>query len=100
MLTVAATGAVTPPEPAHVIEYTVAAVNGPVLWLPLVARVPLQPPDALHESAFAEFHVSVELPPTATATGVAARITVGTGFTVTVAVAGGLIPPGPVQIKK
>jgi hypothetical protein len=44
--------------------------------------MPLQPPDAVHESAFAELHVNVELPPTATAAGVAARVTVGTGITV------------------
>jgi hypothetical protein len=100
MFTEAVTGAVTPPGPAHVIEYAVVVVNGPVLRLPLAARVPLQPPDAVHESAFVELQVNVELPPTATATGVAARVTVGSGFTVTVAVAGGLIPPGPVQIKK
>jgi hypothetical protein len=100
MFTEAVTGAVMPPGPAHVIEYTVVAVNGPILWLPLVARVPLQPPDAVQDSAFVELHVNVELPPTATATGVAARVTVGTGFTVTVAVACGLIPPGPVQIKE
>jgi len=62
--------------------------------------VPLQPPDAVHESAFAEFHVNVELPPTATVTGAAARDTVGTGITATVAVACELIPPGPVQIKE
>jgi len=68
--------------------------------VPLVASAPLQPPDAVHESAFAEFHVNVELPPTATATGVAARVAVGTGITVTVAVACGLVPPGPVQVKE
>jgi hypothetical protein len=44
--------------------------------------MPLQPPDAVHESAFAELHVNVELPPTSTAAGVAARVTVGTGITV------------------
>jgi hypothetical protein len=98
--TEAITGAVMPPGPAHVIEYTVVTVNGPVLWLPLVARVPPQPPDAVHESAFVELHVNVELPPTATATGVAARVTVGTRITVTVAVVCGLTPPGPVQIKE
>jgi hypothetical protein len=100
MFTEAISGAVMPPGPAHVIEYTVVVVSGPVLWLPLLARVPLQPPDAMHESAFVELHVNVELPPTATVTGAAARDTVGTGITVTVAVACELIPPGPVQIKE
>jgi hypothetical protein len=99
MFTTATAGAVMPPGPAHASEYTVAAVNGPVLWLPLVASAPLQPPDALHEPAFAEFHVNVELPPTATATGAAARVTVGMGITVTVAVTSALVPPDPVQVS-
>jgi hypothetical protein len=61
--------------------------------------VPLQPPDAVHESAFTELQVNVELPPTATAAGAAARVTVGTGITVTVAVTSELVPPGPVQVS-
>jgi hypothetical protein len=90
---------VVPPGPAHASEYAVVAVNGPVLWLPLVASAPLQPPEAEHEAAFAEFQVNVELPPTATATGAATRVTVGTGITVTVAVTSELVPPGPVQVS-
>jgi hypothetical protein len=99
-VTVAVDAAEAPPPPVQTIEKFVVAVIGPVFWVPLVASAPLQPPDAVHESAFAEFHVNVELPPTATATGVAARVAVGTGITVTVAVACGLVPPGPVQVKE
>ena len=67
------TGAVRPPGPAQTSEYAVAAVNGPVLWLPLAASVPLQPPDAVHESALVDVHVKVEAPPEATAVGVAVK---------------------------
>jgi hypothetical protein len=47
-----------------------------------------------------EFHVNVELPPTATLMGVAASVTVGAGIKVTVAVASRLVPPGPVQVNE
>jgi hypothetical protein len=98
-ITVAAAGEEVPLLPEQTMEKLVVAVMGPLFWLPLAARVPLQPPDALHESAFAELHVNVELPPKATAAGAAVRVTVGTGFTVTVTVAGELVPPGPVQVS-
>jgi hypothetical protein len=97
MVTVVTTGAVTPPGPAQMSEYAVAAVNGPVLWLPLAATVPLQPPEALHEVALVELHVSMEAFPEATAVGAAASVAVGAGIDATVAVAGGVTPPGPVH---
>jgi hypothetical protein len=97
MVTVATRGAVTPPGPAQMSEYAVAAVNGPVLWLPLAASVPLQPPEALHEVAWVELHVSTEAFPEATAVGAAASAAVGAGIVATVAVAGGVTPPGPVH---
>jgi hypothetical protein len=59
--------------------------SAPVLWVPLAARVPLQPPDAVHEVAFAELQVSVDAEPLLT----------GVGDTVSAAVGGadGLSPP-------
>jgi hypothetical protein len=62
--------------------------------------VPLQPPEAAHEVALVEFHVSVEAPPALTAIGVAVNVAVGAGLTVTVAVATGLLPPEPVQLME
>jgi hypothetical protein len=97
MVTVVTMGAVTPPGPAQMSEYAVAAVNGPVLWLPLAANVPLQPPEALHEVALVELHVSTEAFPEATAVGAAASLAVGAGINATVADAGGVTPPGPVH---
>jgi hypothetical protein len=52
-----------PPGPVHVSEYTVMAANGPVLWLPLVASAPLQPPEAAHETALTELHERTAAPP-------------------------------------
>jgi hypothetical protein len=48
-----------------------------VLWLPLAASVPLQPPDAVHDVASIELHVNVEEPPLATVVGAALRDAVG-----------------------
>jgi hypothetical protein len=75
------------------------AVSAPVLWPPLVDLVPLQPPDAIHEVALVEFHVSVEAPPVGTDVGFAVSVTVAAGRTVTVAVATLLAPPAPAQLS-
>ena len=58
-----------PPAPMHVNEYELGIVSAPVLCVPLVPCVPLQLPDAVHEVAFVELHVSVEAPPLTTAVG-------------------------------
>ena len=50
--------------------------------------------------AFVELHVSVEAPPPATEVGFADSATVGTGTTVTVAVAPLLVPPAPLQVNE
>ncbi len=55
------------------------AVSAPVLCEPLVALVPLQPPEAVHEVALVELHVTVDVPPLATDVGFAARVTVAAG---------------------
>jgi hypothetical protein len=65
-----------------------------------VALVPLQPPEAVHEAALVELHVSVEAPPLATEVGFAVSVTVGVGITVTVAVTTLLVPPVPVHAKE
>jgi hypothetical protein len=68
-----------------------------------VALLPLQPapvPEAVHDVALVELHVSVELPPLTIEVGFAVNVTVGAGTTVTVAVARGLVPPIPLQVKE
>jgi len=50
-----------------------------VVVLPLVALVPLQPPEAVHEVALVLVQVRVEVPPEVTFAAPAVRFTVGTG---------------------
>jgi hypothetical protein len=59
--------------------------SAPVLWVPLAARVPLQPPEAVQAVAFIELQVSIDADPLLT----------GVGDTVNAAVGGadGLSPP-------
>jgi hypothetical protein len=78
----------------------VVAVTAPVLCVPLVPFVPLQPPVAVHEVALVELQVSVDAAPLATEVGFAVNVTVGAGTTVTVAVATLLVPPVPVQVSE
>ena len=68
-----------PPAPVQLRVKDLLAVKAPVLCVPAVALVPLQPPDAVHDVAFVELHVKVLLPPLATVVGDADNVTVGTG---------------------
>ena len=86
-VTAAVTGTLVPPGPEHVSEYVALSSSAPVLWEPLVARVPLQAPMALHETAWVEVHVSVADSPASIVAGDAASETVGTGV--------GVIAPPP-----
>jgi hypothetical protein len=93
-----------PPAPVQVRKKSVVAVRAPVDWLPEVALVPDQPPEAVQEVALVEDQVSVEAPPLVTDVGFAASDTVGTGggggAAVTVTVADALaLPPVPVQVR-
>jgi hypothetical protein len=92
--------ALVPPIPVQVNEYDVGNVRGPVLRDPLVAWVPLQLPDAVHDIAFVDVHVSVAAALLATEVGFAANVIVGTGSTVIVTVAGLLVPPVPAQTSE
>jgi hypothetical protein len=90
--------AVFPPGPLQVRIYVVVAVRFPVAWLPLVGLVPLQPPEAAQLVALVVVQLRVEDAPLTSDVGFAARVTTGTGSTVTVAdwLAE---PPGPVQAR-
>jgi hypothetical protein len=75
-----------PPVPVQLSEYVVAALSAPVDLLPLLARVPLQPPDAMQEDALLAVQVRVDAPPCETLLGLALKVTVGAAAaTVTVA---------------
>ena len=75
-------------------------MTGPVLCVPLVALLPLQPPVAVQEVALVELHVSVDAPPLAIEVGLAVNVTVAAGTTVTAAVTIELVPPVPLQVKE
>lgn len=77
----------------------VVVVTGPVVCVPLAARVPLQPPEAVQELASVELQVSDVVAPRATAPGDAVSVAVGKGFTVTAALTGALVPPGPEHVR-
>ena len=51
--------------------------SGPVDHVPCVARAPLQPPEAVHPVALAEFQLRLDVPPAATVVGDTVRVTVG-----------------------
>jgi len=71
---------VEPPGPVQVsVNVLVDAVRGALLSEPAVARLPVQPPEAVQEVAFVEDQVSVEGTPLATDAGSAASDTVGFG---------------------
>ena len=75
-------------------------MSAPVLWVPLVALVPLQPPEAAQEVAMVEFHVRVEPAPRTTVVGFAVSVTVAAGTTFTVAVATSLWPSARLQVSE
>ena len=96
-VSVAETGALLPPVPLQINEYVVVALTAPVVRVPLLPSVPLQPPDAAHEAALFELQVNVDEPPGAITEGYTESVAEGT--IVTVAVAGELVPPGPEQTR-
>jgi hypothetical protein len=90
-----------PPAPVQLRVNVVAVVSAAVLWLPAVALVPLQPPDAVHAVAFVDVHVNVLVPPLLTEVGAADNVTVGAGVELvmeTEALAWA-VPPAPVQLS-
>lgn len=99
----AAVAAAEPPAPLQVRVKLVPALSAAVAWVPLVARVPVQPPLAVQAVALVADQVSELVPPAATDVGLADSVTVGAagvtgGLTVTVAEAL-VVPPVPVQLR-
>jgi hypothetical protein len=73
-------------------------VVGVCTALPLVACVPVQPPEAVQDVALVLDQVSVLVAPAVIAVGVAAKVTVGATAAVTVTeVDDCALPPAPVQ---
>lgn len=66
-----------PPTPLHESENVLLAFSGPVISEPAVALTPDHAPDATHEVASFDVHVSVAAPPPGTLLGLAFSDTVG-----------------------
>ena len=89
-----------PPVPEQVSVKSVAALSELLDSVPLVARSPLQPPDAEQLEAPVELQVSDVGLPTTTTDGLAASARVGAGVDPTLTVALWLaVPPAPVQVS-
>ena len=90
-----------PPAPVQVSEKVLVAVSAPVDWLPLVAFVPLQPPEAAQLDALLELQLSVAEAPLTTVEGFTDRVTDGgAGGTVTATDTVWLtLPPTPEQVN-
>lgn len=88
-----------PPGPVQVSVKAWSLVRLPVDAEPLVASVPLQPPEAVQEVASVEDQVSIALAPLVTVLGFALRVTVGTGWITDTVADCEALPPGPVHVR-
>ena len=87
-----------PPVPVHASVKVVDCVSGAVIWLPFATLPPLQPPEAVQAVALVVTQVSAEVPPLCTVVGLAVKLSVGAGATVTVTVCED-VPPAPLQLR-
>jgi hypothetical protein len=78
--------------------YVVVLVSALVLALPLVALLPVHPPEAVQAVALLEDQVNIEVPPLDTLVGLALSVTLGGVATATVA-DWDPEPPVPVQVR-
>jgi hypothetical protein len=83
-----------PPAPLQLSVKFALALKAAVVSVPLSALLPLQPPEAVHEVASVEDHVSVVVAPVNTLVGLAVSVTVGVG------VDAGDEPPPPPQAAR
>jgi hypothetical protein len=78
----------------------VGVVIADVACDPLVATLPDQPPEAVHEVTSLDDQVKVDVPPLATLLGLAANVTLGVVLPAGVMVTDcAVVPPVPVQLK-
>ncbi len=76
---------------------------GDTARVPVVALVPVQPPDAVHDVALAEDQFRVALLPEVMLVALADKLAVGAGLviaaTVKVVLTDGDVPPVPLQVR-
>jgi hypothetical protein len=66
--------------------------------VPLVASVPLQPPEAVQAVALVDDHVKVDAAPLLTVLGLAERVTTGADWVTETVADCVALPPVPVQV--
>ncbi len=88
-----------PPAPVQAKVYLDAAVSAAVLCEPLMASVPLHPPEAVHDVALVDDQLSFDAVPLATVLGVAVRVTDGAGVVTEMVADCDALPPAPVQVS-
>jgi hypothetical protein len=74
-------------------------VSAPVDWVPEAALAPDQAPEAAHEVACLDDHVSVALPPLFIALGPTLSVTVGAGFLTEIVADCVALPPVPLHVR-
>jgi len=74
-------------------------VSAPVVWEPLTALLPDQPPEAVQAVAWVEDHVRVDATPLATVLGDAVKLTVGAGVVTETVADWVALPVVPVQVS-
>jgi hypothetical protein len=87
-----------PPAPVHVIVYFVVVERAAVAFEPLVATLPLQPPEAAQEVVFADDQVNVDAAPLLRVLGFAEIVTAGAARVTETVVDCVALPPAPVQV--
>ena len=88
-----------PPAPLQLRVNFVVALSAAVTCEPVVAWAPLHPPEALHEVAFADDQVNVEVAPLFTVVGFAAKVTAGAGVLTDTVADCAALPPAPLQVR-
>jgi hypothetical protein len=69
-----------PPAPVQVSMYLVVPVSAAVLFEPVIASDPLQPPEAVHAVALVEDQFNIDAAPLLTVLGFAVSVTAGAGL--------------------
>jgi hypothetical protein len=88
-----------PPVPLQVSVKFVFAVSDEVVCEPVVALLPLQPPDAVQEVALVEDQVNVDVAPLSTVLGFVLRVTAGAALVTETVADCAALPPLPVQVS-
>jgi hypothetical protein len=87
-----------PAAPVQVMVYFVVAERADMVFEPLVATLPLQPPEAAQELVLADDQVNVDAAPLLMVLGFAERVTAGAARPTETVADCVALPPTPVQV--